>query len=471
MFKRIAILITIILLQRGTAMATLLFDEQFNDTNLSSRGWSTDGRTASLPNWGYFYENDTTLNKQVIYGRWRNGQNNGPRADNGQEAWTIWHRVTTQQMSTGVTIYSAVRFHNWMRNGNGQYSWSSTNSHTMLRASISGSAGSVPGEVMLESDRYRSSDPRWSYPETGHNLPDGAFHVSIQYNGQPDRHWSNWQTGDYIDDDIWYEVALYLNPNGGNGATGRIALWYRVYGTTDWTNIFDHTGVIYDGVVGSNPGGPFVGWGPYFHHNHNNQEVRAYLGWLTVYDGDAMADGDIGEGGGGDPDNGNGGGNGGETGPLTISNHNVKTTDTTASLTWDTNKPSNSVVDVGVTEERGMIFRGNTGTNKHVVDIDGLIANTTYYYRYSSRTADGETVMDQENSTFTTKETGGGDNGGDTGPVEVSLNDLTDVTLDSPIEGQILMYRGGQWINLDAQPLVAQLVEEILGKTSLVVKS
>lgn len=421
----------------GEKMAALIFNEQFSDQNLTGRGWNQN------PGSGYIWENDSTLNKQVVYARWTNGNTGMPDGN----ASTFARNVPVATWNSGITMYYAVKFHNFIMNGN------RLNSHSGMRASVNGVYGNADGEIMI--DAFRNGFTWRVYPANRESR-DRSFITIFQHAGGREVRFSNPDMGKYIDDDIWYEHATYMDTdNGGNN--GVIRMYYRVYGDTDWIEIMNASGLTLINVPTTKP---FVGYGPYFHQNASPNEVRAYVGWIAAYQGDAVADGTLGDIGGGD----NGGDNGnGNTDPLTISNHNVKTTETSAKLTWRTNKPSNSVADVGTTEERGTFFRGNTDTTDHVIDIDGLIANTTYYYRYSSRTADGETVMDQENSTFTTKATGGGDNGGGgTEPSEVSLAELTDVALSSPAAGQALVYDGENWVNTDLDALVEQKVNEAL---------
>lgn len=105
-------------------------------------------------------------------------------------------------------------------------------------------------------------------------------------------------------------------------------------------------------------------------------------------------------------DNGSGNGGGEPAQPLEITDFNVRTSITAAALTWKTNKPANAVVDYGITENRGTWARGDDNTEDHVVELNDLTPGTTYYYRYSSKSADGDTVFDENNSTFTTKEQG-----------------------------------------------------------------
>lgn len=155
------------------------------------------------------------------------------------------------------------------------------------------------------------------------------------------------------------------------------------------------------------------------------------------------------------------------TDTLTISNHRTSTTIDSATLKWKTNLPSNTVVDYGPTEDRGTLVVDNELVTDHNMELSGLDKNTTYYYRFSSKSEDGQVAMDMENSTFTTKEEVVDP------PTELpehSLNEHTDVSLADPKSGDVFMYDGKKWVNNgNLETMIEGKVKEMLESAKIVV--
>ncbi len=80
-----------------------------------------------------------------------------------------------------------------------------------------------------------------------------------------------------------------------------------------------------------------------------------------------------------------------DTTPLAIPEVNVSDiTETSATITWTTDKPATSKVEYGKTEAYGSETTENTKlSNSHSVTLDGLEPNTTYYYTAISQDASG----------------------------------------------------------------------------------
>ena len=81
-----------------------------------------------------------------------------------------------------------------------------------------------------------------------------------------------------------------------------------------------------------------------------------------------------------------------DTTPPTISNINVSTTQTTATITWDTNEPATSEVEWGADASYGHKSAADSTADKtnHSVTIStGLVCDTVYHFRVISRDASG----------------------------------------------------------------------------------
>jgi len=100
-------------------------------------------------------------------------------------------------------------------------------------------------------------------------------------------------------------------------------------------------------------------------------------------------------------------------------------TSSTATITWSTNEPANSRVDYGLAPTSLNLSKADpTLVTSHSVQLTGLTANTTYYYRVSSADAAGNAASSTVQS-FTT-----GASGSATWS-ETTVNDFSDGTLAS----------------------------------------
>lgn len=93
-----------------------------------------------------------------------------------------------------------------------------------------------------------------------------------------------------------------------------------------------------------------------------------------------------------------------DTTPPVISNVQVtSTTDTTATIAWTTDEPSNSQVQYGTISGSYPSSKNNTNmVTSHSVTLTGLGANTTYYFRAASTDASGNGPTTSSEGTFTT---------------------------------------------------------------------
>jgi len=72
----------------------------------------------------------------------------------------------------------------------------------------------------------------------------------------------------------------------------------------------------------------------------------------------------------------------------------------TAHITWNTNEAASSSIQYGLTTSYGTVASSSAATS-HVVDLTGLTASTTYYYRVVARDASGNTSTSSD-QTFVT---------------------------------------------------------------------
>ena len=80
-------------------------------------------------------------------------------------------------------------------------------------------------------------------------------------------------------------------------------------------------------------------------------------------------------------------------------------TDTSVSVTWDTDLNGNSEVDFGPDSSYGTNTVDATMKTSHAITVSGLSPNTTYHYDAKSTDADGNT-FDTGDNTFVTAQTG-----------------------------------------------------------------
>ena len=97
-------------------------------------------------------------------------------------------------------------------------------------------------------------------------------------------------------------------------------------------------------------------------------------------------------------------GTGGDVIPPVISNTLITVTDNTATITWDTDEPSTSVVNYGVDNTYGTEVNDTTLVTAHSLILTGLNSSTSYHYQFKS--ADSSNNISSSNDlTFTTNAT------------------------------------------------------------------
>lgn len=77
-------------------------------------------------------------------------------------------------------------------------------------------------------------------------------------------------------------------------------------------------------------------------------------------------------------------------GPPMLSNVQVETTPTTATISWETNEPATSRVDYGTTTALGQVESQSALVTQHSITLTGLDPVTQYFYQLSSTDADLE---------------------------------------------------------------------------------
>ena len=95
------------------------------------------------------------------------------------------------------------------------------------------------------------------------------------------------------------------------------------------------------------------------------------------------------------------GGGGGDTTPPVISNIQATVTDTTATITWDTNESADSRVDYGLTSGYGSNESSGSLVTSHSLTLTGLTADTEHHYQVTSVDGSGNSASSSD-LTFTT---------------------------------------------------------------------
>lgn len=423
---------------RTKTMATLLLDEQFVDESYTSRGWSSDLLAGS----GYRKEEDPAFGR-VMYNEWTGiGQDGGRMPDNIGAG--VVFPLTRAQIENGITIYWAQKWVNMIDNPA-----TADNVHIGVRGNfLQPVMGNVSGQWIVDmlpaSSGIRVNNGR--IMDRGHNVvprypqyaPDRIPYTDTFGGG-----FIKTLTGSsYLQDDQWFEFMLFVDPNGGGGA-GKSRLYHRRLGETAWETDWDVTQQICAGVGDTG----MVGIGTYLHSRNGTTAapVRAYWGRFTVWEGDAIKDGSVDDliGGDdpGDPDQA----------ALEVLNFGVEVSGVNAVIAWDTNRPTNAVVDYGPTDTRGMILRDTELSEHHEFRLEGLAENHTYFFRYSSKDEGGETVFDQNNSTFTT------------GSVVVEPDPepegFTIVLETAPKTGESVIFDGEKWVTIDLRAELKRILE------------
>ena len=83
-----------------------------------------------------------------------------------------------------------------------------------------------------------------------------------------------------------------------------------------------------------------------------------------------------------------------------ITGTSVEPSQTTASISWTTDEPSIARIDYGLTESYGSVFEGQTSETEHLVELEGLAENTTYYYQITATDPSGNATT--TSGSFTT---------------------------------------------------------------------
>jgi hypothetical protein len=129
--------------------------------------------------------------------------------------------------------------------------------------------------------------------------------------------------------------------------------------------------------------------------------------------------------------------------PPVISNIEVSKTNSTATITWNTDKNSNSVVDYGIAADNLDLNEIDSAqTQTHSITLTGLNPNTTYYYQVKS--ADSNNLATTSNVfTFTTNSS----TGSQSGMVSDDFNGILDTsvwTFYDPVGDSTLSETGTQ---------------------------
>jgi len=92
--------------------------------------------------------------------------------------------------------------------------------------------------------------------------------------------------------------------------------------------------------------------------------------------------------------------------PPIISNIQVTKTETTATITWDTNEQSDSIIDYGLDTSYGQNTNDTTLVTNHSIKLTGLTSATEYHYRISSSDSSANTIQSNGLSFITSSGTG-----------------------------------------------------------------
>jgi hypothetical protein len=87
------------------------------------------------------------------------------------------------------------------------------------------------------------------------------------------------------------------------------------------------------------------------------------------------------------------------TAPI-ISNLNVQKTNTTASISWNTNEGANSTINFGLTTSLGTLISNSNFLLNQIFNLTNLQSNTTYYFNITSCDSSGN--CNTQSSSFTT---------------------------------------------------------------------
>ena len=122
--------------------------------------------------------------------------------------------------------------------------------------------------------------------------------------------------------------------------------------------------------------------------------------------------------------------------PPVITSLSASATTTNATVTWATDKNTNSRVDYGLTASYGQNVTDAAFSTSHELTISGLSPGTTYHYKVTSTDAVGTSTSSSDGTFITASNStggGGGGSGGSSGggsssPVNVKITTPTDKT-------------------------------------------
>jgi len=136
-----------------------------------------------------------------------------------------------------------------------------------------------------------------------------------------------------------------------------------------------------------------------------------------------------------------------DTTPPVISNVSVSgITANSATITWNTDEPSTSVVEYGTTTAYGQTASGQSGVTSHSVTLTGLNPSTTYHFRVKSADAAGNTATSSD-YTFTTS----------------SASDVIVLTDGVAVTGSLSGTKDAKYYRLDVGSGKTQLKVELSG--------
>lgn len=235
--------------------------EEFTEGTLAgliSRGWY-DGTGGAEP---FHFEKDETLGRQVLYST----QSNVDMMGSGM-------RHALAPAGNEITVWVAVKYHNLLNiRGNCH--------HFHIGQGFSRTQPPAGPQCLYIEPKRNPGDER--APNGTWGAPTKTFGFDFYSANNQEYSVYNTARNNVIEDDRWYEVRTYIR----TGVNGHVRQDIRPYGGT-WTTISD-----VDINMGSRPAINQIIIGPYIHNGWTTDQ-RMYVGFLRVYDGNAIADGTI----------------------------------------------------------------------------------------------------------------------------------------------------------------------------------
>ena len=238
------------------------------------------------------------------------------------------------------------------------------------------------------------------------NINDTDLDLRIKFDSTPD---SRYQTQGLLieqDADNWIRFDVHHNgtqhralaattTNGSTSArlsTGIVLIgptWLDISRVGDvWTYAVSTDGIQFTTIGTFEQPLTATTVGPFAANHDPNPAHTAVIDWIQNAD-DPITDED-GSSGGGD-----------ET-PPTVSDVQVVTEESTATITWTTDEPATSTLSWGTTPEyTGGTVTSSTPVSAHRVELEGLSAGETYHYRIEV-TDEAGNVATTSDATFTT---------------------------------------------------------------------